>query len=364
MSTKDVFDWTEAGRTALLAEASHGPRSLREVSDAELRAKVAGVVSRYLPAWERGLAKGDDVGHAAVTLLSGDWESALAIETDPQLAGVASLLGAWSSADTTAFVELALRGRGIASALAMLVAMWSLKTSYDNPDWPESEARLAIWLKAIEPDSPSSSAQDASVSYAKGDAARYLAARYRDSDAETQRAAASALEAMWATTPMHARAPLALACCNRARAEEIARDLLSGKTQSSPHFAWQTLPALVRDEGLLPHLLHKRGDLPLKWTWFAEVGALALSFYEESLPKRTTSKQQRELMVEQLVNLRGPRVAALLAPLAGKAAFKKQVRAYFERHPDLLDLVMRDPRLTEHRDALAALADKKKRSAR
>jgi hypothetical protein len=351
--TEDVLDWTDAGRAALVQEAQHGPKSLRGASEDELRARVAGVVSRFVPCWDRGLAKGDDVGRAAVALASGGWEQALGTATGEQLAGIASLLGARGDDDGEAFVELAVRKRGITTTLGMLVAMWSMATGYHDPDWPRSEERLAIWLKSMGPDS--SSAQDASVSYAKGDAARYLAARYRDSDARAQRDATSALEALWAGTPIHARAPLALACCNLARAEEIAGDLLDDKAESYPHFAWQTLPALLRDEELLARL-HEDGRLPFTWTWFSEMGALALPYYADAIAKRSTGKHQRERMVEQLVNLRGPRAAVILARLAGKAPLKKQVRAYFERHPDLFAAVIRDRSLSEYREALDKLA--------
>ena len=91
------------------------------------------------------------------------------------------------------------------------------------------------------------------------------------------------------------------------------------------------------------------------------MGTLALPFYEDAIAKRRTGKHQRERMVEHIVNVRGPTAAAILARLAGKAPFKKVVRAYFERHPDLFDLAMHDSRLAEHREALAKLAPKAKR---
>lgn len=324
----DELVWTDAGRAALDEELAD--RTLRAASEGELRAKIAAVTKRFAPCWRRGAEKSDETGRAGIELACGAWDVARLDAADA--AKIASLVGARSDDDGGAFAELLVRARGVRFAMEALVEAWSLVTDYDDPDWPKSEARLAIRLRAIGPES--SSAQDASVSHGKGDLATYLSERVRVGTDEERVEASAAARALWTETPMHARAPLAYASRDRALVEEIMRDLLDDKTPSHPHFAMRVLPALVRDEALV-RALRDDDALPFTWAWLADLGAAALPHYEALIDQRKTGKWLRARMIEQLVNVRGPRAAAVLARYASKADSKKAVRAYFQRWPEL-----------------------------
>lgn len=67
---------------------------------------------------------------------------------------------------------------------------------------------------------------------------------------------------------------------------------------------------------------------------------------------------QRARLAEQIVNIRGPRAAAMLAVYAEKAPVAKIVRDYFARYPELLELVRRDKSLAKHATQLEKLAGK------
>jgi hypothetical protein len=328
----DVMAWTETGRAALDEETQGRARARRDVDERQLRADVGVVIARFGPCWERGSPKSDDAGREAVAFALGAWDVALERATVEQLAGMASLLGARSDDDAGAFTELVVRRRGFAGALRMLVRMWSLCTNYDDPDWPDSEKRLAIWLRAMGADD--SSAQDCSVSHAKGDVAYNLAAWHRAATDAERADASAALAELWPGTPLHARAPVAVACRDQEHAEEIASDLFAGKTTSHPHFAWDALPVLIRDPALIDKL-HADGHLPFSYAWLDALGVSALPYYDAAIDKRSTGKYQRERMVAQLLNVRGPRAAAILSRFADKAPFKKPIREYFARHPEL-----------------------------
>jgi hypothetical protein len=326
----DVLDWTDAGRAALATELARAPRSLHAATDAELRAAVDAVVARFGPCWERGAAASDVVGRAAIAFACGDWRvDGITID---QAAGMASLLGARSDDDAGAFAELVMRARGIEVGLRVLVAMWSLVTDYDDPDYPD-EARLAIRLGVLPADS--SAAEDASVSHGKGDMAEYLGARHRASTASDQAHATRAAHAMLPMTPAHARAPLAVAVQDRALATSILRELFANpKRAVTPHYAWRTLPSLVRDRDLLEQLA-ATDHLPFTFAWLEALGPQVIPLYATAIGKRTTSAHQRKTMIQQLVNIHGPGAAAILARYAGTAPYRPLIRAYFARHPEL-----------------------------
>jgi len=348
----DVVAWTEEGRVALAKELSCRGLSLRGADEGDLRRTVTALVRRFGPCWQRGGASSDDVGRAAVAFACGEWEQALGAATVEEVAGMASLLGARSDDDGGAFTEIVLRRRGIGFALGMLASMWSLVTNYSDPDWPHSEERLAIWLKAISPDH--SSSQDTSVSHGKGDVAYFLAARHRDSTDEARAEAVRAASELWAETPMHTRPALACAVEDVDLAEEIASDLFAGKTTSHPSFGWQCLPTLIRSRSLLDRL-HADGHFPFTYRGLDALGAAALPYYDDALGKRATGSFLRERMIEQLVNVRGPVTASILARFADKAPLKKGVRAYFARYPELRDAVLDDAKLAAFRGAVEKL---------
>lgn len=319
----DAIAWTDAGRAALAAEQ----RATRRADpDAALEATIAAVVARYAPAWERGLAASDDVGRAAIARARAGWD--LATMTPVDAAAIASLLGARGDGDARAFAELALRRRGAPFAIAMVIAMWDLATDYQDPDWPRSEARLAVRLRVLAPDD--AARQDASVSYAKAEVAAYLGARQREA---ADPALVDAARVAWAAAPRHARAPIAVAADDRALAETILRDHLTAGEW--PFFAAQHLPPLVRDPALIAQLA-ARDALPFSYRWLDALGVAALPYYAAGIAARKTGKWSRQRLLAQLADVVvGPDTAAILAPYRDKADYRAPVRAYFARHPEL-----------------------------
>lgn len=322
----DVVAWTDEGRAELAREHSWGPQSLRDADDAALRERIRATVSRYAPCWQRGLERADDAGGRAAELACAfDGTQSLSIS---DAAGVLSLLGSRGDGDVTATIELLVRAHGFTHVFRVLAAMWGLATNYKDPDWPKSEDRLVIWCREMSAED--TSAGDASVSYAKGDAAKYLGARMRSATPAERADVGRALAEVWAETPLHARGAIAVAADDTPRAEEILRDLLAKKTPSYPHWALGALPLLIRDLDLLRQL----SDAPLSMRFIEAIGADVLPFYEAALAKRI-GPPQRERMLVQLQNVRGPATARLLAGFAEKKPYAKLVRAYFTRYPEL-----------------------------
>jgi hypothetical protein len=323
----DVLEWTDEGRAAL---ASYREKSLRDVPEAELRARIAAVVERWAPCWQRGAKDPncDEAGREAIVLartFTGSTE--LAIDT---AARVLSLLGSRREGDVGAYTELLLRAKGYERVFRVLVAMWEYKTDSNRPIWFQ-DSELAIWLRRLEPDDKY--AQDASVSFAKGDVARYLHARMREEDrAEVDKA----LDEVWPTAPLEARVALALAADSAERAAEITRDLLAKKTSSYPHFGWECLPYVVRDielVGRIPYI-----ELRVSLLFLAVHGAAALPFYEKALASERNGVPQRARLLGELMNVRGPKTAKLFSAFAKKRPHGKTVKAYFARYRELRPL--------------------------
>lgn len=122
-------------------------------------------------------------------------------------------------------------------------------------------------------DGGDSSANDTSVSHAKGQIAEYLARVHRESSADLRAELATAATAEFDAAPRHARPALAVAA--------QSREILERKCEG------------------------------------------------------TQGPYARQQLVDVLVNIRGMSAARLLAAFAGKTPVAKQVRAYFERYPEL-----------------------------
>ncbi len=348
----DELAWTEAGRSALADEETWGLRPAWGRDDAALRAHVAATIARFAPAWERGRDSSDEVGREVIArALAWNPEDAVP-STIEDAAAITTLLGARSDGAVEELVELLVRHAGAPFVIRTIAAMWRLRTDYDDPG---DESELAIRVLASPLDG--SSAQDASVSHAKGTAASYLRATLARSTDEARARAAATVDDVWDDTPLEIRAPLAVAAGTTARIEDIARDLLDGKTSSHPHFGLRTLPQLVRDLALLDRL-HERGGVRLGHTLLDRLGIAVLPLYERTLAAKSTSKYQRLELLTQLGNVRGSRAARMIAPFAEKGEYAKAARAYFERYPELLEEVLCDPDLDEHLARLGKLRDK------
>lgn len=362
----DAVEWTPEGRAALVAESTWGPTSLRDLDRAALLAKIDESFARYAPCWERGVTatnregtpRADDLGravaaHAKTWIGSTSSSSQRANENDA--AGVLSLVGARSDGHDSHVAELLLRDHGIAFMVRVLVRMWSMATSYDDPDWPDSEKRLAIWLWSISDASDASSVNDASVSYAKGHLASYLATRVRGHEAERAELLA-AIDAAWAAAPLYARPALAVASDDTAYAERAMREIFAANPPWYAHYARGHLPNLISDRALLERLGFVKEARP-RLRWLERMGIAALPIYEAMYASKLT-KHQREYLTKQIVNIRGPSVAKLLAPYAEKAPFAADIRAYFTRAPELLVIARKDKKLAPHYAQLDKLAAK------
>ena len=97
----DVLEWTDAGREALAREAR---KTLRDASDDSLHAKIATVVERFAPCWQRGKVESDDIGKAGIDVACGAWDVGTLSVSDA--AAIASLLGARSDDDEGAFTDI------------------------------------------------------------------------------------------------------------------------------------------------------------------------------------------------------------------------------------------------------------------
>lgn len=360
----DVVEWTAEGRDALAQEYMRGAQSLRDCERAVLRAQLDASLARFLPCWERGLAatnrdgalRADEHGRAAVAHAKA-WVGATPTTIGvAEAAGALSLLGARSDRHDASLAELLLRDHGYGFMVDVLVAMWSMATSYDDPDFPASEARLAIWLFGIvEGVSDPSWVNDASVSHGKGNLAGYLAARARSASAERAELV-TAVSSAWARAPLFARPALAVAADDRELAERALREIYAANPSWYPHYARNELPNLIGDRTLLDRTGFIEEARP-RWRFLERQGIAALPIYEAMYATKL-SRYQREHLTKHLVNIRGPRVAVLLAPHAEKAPLAADIRAYFARSPELLAQLRADPSLAAYTAQLAKLAAK------
>lgn len=336
----DEVVWTEDGVKALAADAARFTTPLRRTVNREALLKdLDSIHRRFLPAWQRGLERADQNGRAAVAFLAENWTPAgfsRAMTVD-EAAGAGSLLGARGSGgeEFDAFPELVLRDHGWHFALQVLARMWSQETNYKDPDWPSSEARLAVWLTAIADDDRS--VYDASVSYGKAKFALYLQCVALAEKPEVQ----TALNAVWATAPIHARPALVAACADSARAATT----LEAVPRHSGSFPTRSLAPLVRDPALLVSLIEGE-QTRLDVTFIDRLGLAALPLYQRALQQRMGAPQRLALLVD-LTNFRGPTAASLLAPFAEKAPYTQCVRQYFARAPELLAELLADTALPD-----------------
>lgn len=361
----DVLAWTPEGLAALADERTWGPPLCRDLDRADLQAKLDASLARFAPCWDRGLAatrsdgtpRADAVGRAAVAHAK-EWIGATPPSPGVHAAAcLLSLVGARSDGHDAHAAELLVRDHGVAFVVRVLVAMWSMATSYDDPDWPASEQRLAIWLFGIsEGESDPSWVNDASVSHAKGNLAAFLARRAAaGTDAERAELLAAATAA-WSSAPLFARPALAVAAADRELAERAMREIYAANPAWYPHYATGSLGTLVGDRALLDRMGVIAGARP-RLEFLDRMGIAALPIYEAMYTTKL-SKYQREYLTKHLVNIRGPVTARLLAPYAEKAPFAADIRAYFARAPELLDEVRADKKLAAHAEQLAKLAAK------
>jgi hypothetical protein len=386
----DVLDWTPEGRKALADEYTWARESLRDVDRAKLRAKLDASLARFVHCWDLGLVasngegkpRADERGRAAVEHAKawiGHTPSKVSVA---EAASALSLLGARSDSHDAALAEMLLRDHGYAFMVRVLVEMWSMATNYHDPDWPKSEERLAIWLFGISEGADPSWVNDSSVSHGKGNLAAYLASRMRiaprddvrddsddagegggptegdaDREVEAERAELrAAIDAAWADAPLFARPALAIAADDRGLAERAMREIFDASPPWYPHYARNNLPSLIGDRTLLDKLgFIKGGRAGMRW--LERMGIEALPIYEAMYSSKIT-KRQREQLTKQLVNIRGPVVAKLLAPYAEKAPFVADIRAYFTRAPELLAIVRADKSLAPYAAQLEKLAAK------
>lgn len=346
----DEIVWTTSGRAALAAVGAYLPTCAEPTP--ELIAKVATMATKYAPSWERGEAKSDDVGAPLIAYARKTWGKGKAPKkpsTVEELAGMATLFGANGSAEVAPYTELVVRERGFAVALEMLAAMWSMASDVSNYDKPKIRA---VSIVAMSPSD--GSAGDASVSYGKSAVADYLARAHRSLDDKKRAAVAVAMAKLWPATRRHAKPTLVVATQDRARAAEIARELIAAsETEDAPyhHYAWQHLPYLVEDVELLAEMPGKFG---VSLHMLDTLGIAALPLYEREIASHI-DKHARARLLGDLVNVRGPRTAKLIAEYAANKPYADQVRAYFTTYPELLDGVMQDPDLVYHRDSLRKL---------
>jgi len=345
--------WTADGRAALAAELAPAS-TLHEVPDAELRTQLAKTIKKFTTAWKRGLAKADSEGSAAVALaLAGKLGDKDLVKLDEtSIAGLLSLVGAYDSENLHPLGELVIRKRGVKFATRVLARMWSQVSRYYNPTWPKSIKKLAVWITAIEDDHDH--VHDTSVSYSKGTFTHYLQATYQRATAARRKEMKQTVTAIWKDVPPHARPALAVATQDAVRAKQSAKELLHAGESPYPYFAWSHLPHLIKDAELALELL--RDDAP-SYALLANVGAALFPLYLERIGS-SIDRNTRADYLAQLANLRGPRVAKLLAEYEDTAEYAPTVRAYFTAHPDLLEQVLRDPELAYHHDDLARLRQK------
>lgn len=341
--------WSEAGRAALVAELAP-MATLHDATDAELRARIAKSVTRFKPAWKRGLAHADAAGTAAVKRAQGKLGDAQLKQLDEASgAGLLSLFGAYESEDLAPLAELVIRKRGVRFAVRVLARMWSLRSSYDNPNWPRSDARLAVWIAAIDDDHDN--VHDTSVSYSKGTFTHYLQATFQRTTFTRRKEMKQTVNAIWKTVPPHARPALAVAIQDATLAKKSAKELLHAGESPYPFFAWNHLPYLITDADLALSLLH---DLAPTYQLLANLGAKTLPIYLERIGS-PIDRATRAIYLAQLANLRGPKVAKLMAEYEDTAEYAPVVRAYFATHQDLLEAVLEDPELAYHHADLAKL---------
>lgn len=340
--------WTPAGRAAL---AAPGGDLFRDATDAALRTRVFAAARAQAAAWKRGAAKADDEGRAAAsvaaaTLAAGKLPARPSIDDAARLL---SLVGASGSEHVGPLGELVIRARGLPFAIAVAARMWSHRSASDNPDWPRSTRRAAVYIRAIDDDDDH--VHDASCSYSKAAFTRYLERRYRTGTAAERAAMRKGVTAIWKTTTPHARPALAYATRDPQRAKQSARELIHAGESPWPYFAWDHLPYVLTDAELVARLLR---DRPLSVELIANLGTAAWPLYEARIGSRMDSRSRAGVLAE-LANFYGPRTALPIAEYEDTAECAPVVRDYFTRYPELLARVIDEPALRYHREDLLKL---------
>ena len=343
----EVVRWTPAARAAL---DDPGP-TLRDTPDRELHAVVAKAVESAAPRWKRGLAHADDEGTAAValadaTLAKGKLPKRPSVDDAARLL---SLLGAGGGEACEPLGELLLRAHGLAFAVAVAARMWSHVSSSRNPDWPKSERRAAIFIRAIDDDDDH--VHDASCSYAKSGFTRYLARRYQASPAKERAEMRKGVTAIWKTTTPHARPALAYLTNDPKRAKQSAEELIHAGESPWPFWAWDHLPYVITDAALALRVLR---DNQLSLRLIDNLGPAVWPLYAERIASHIDAHSRAELL-GQIAMFHGPRTAILIAEYEDTKECAPVVRDYFTRYPDLLERVLDEPALRYHRDDLAKL---------
>lgn len=341
--------WTAAGEAALAAELAP-VATLHDVTDAELRARLATSIKRFKPAWKRGLVHADDEGVLAQRRALGKLDDAELERLDEaSIAGMLSLFGAYESGDLAPAFELVIRKRGVRFAVRVLARMWSQRSRYTNPTWPKSEAELAVWVTAVEDDDDH--VHDTSVSYSKGSATLYLRSTFQRATFSKRKEMKQTVATIWKDVAPHVRPALAVVTRDPVLAKRSAEELVHAGESPYPYFAWNHLPHLITDAKLAIALLR---DHAPSYAFLANLGAAALPVYRERIGS-SIDRRTRAALLAQLANLRGPEVARILAEYEDTAEYAPVVRAYFAAHPDLLEDVLRDPALQYHHADLAKL---------
>ena len=326
---KDELRWTPEGEAAL-AQAARGYFPVVEARGAPLAAIVATKCAVYAKRVARAVAKskGDALTAKTAKLLAA-WTP----KTKPTVesaALIATALGACAEdADIAPFLAYILETRGAAFSVAVLVAMWRVASNHHESS--------GVSLRAAQLDT--TSAHDASVSYGKGDIVQFLRdAGRRDPQLRAQLAAA--VDAVYPDAPLAAKAPLACAIDDAARAAALAKELLK-QTAIYPHWSWHSLPQIVTDVALAKKLYKKLELRP----WIADFGRLgvrALELYAQAFDG-TLDGATRERMLVELANVHGPRTARIMAAQVTNRRHAATTKSYLVKYPELLADVLADP---------------------
>lgn len=338
--------WTPAG------VAARAPRAtLRTASDADVKKRVLATAKKLGPSWKRGAAKADDEGKAAAalaarTLVAGKLPATISLDDAARLL---SLVGATGSEHIDALGEWVVRTLGLASAMAVLATMWSHRSDYDNPDWPDSEKRAVAYICAIEDDDDA--VHDASVSYGKSAFASYLHARFAASPAGERAQMKKGVTAIWKTTTPHARPALAYATHDPVRAKQSALELIHAGESPWPHYAWAHLPQVLGDPELVLRLLREGAPS------LAMIANLGVAIWERYAASVTAHGDgySRARAIREFSNFYGPKTALVIAEYQDTKHCADDVRAYFTLYPELLDKIIDEPELAYHREDLEKL---------
>jgi hypothetical protein len=152
--------------------------------------------------------------------------------------------------------------------------------------------------------------------------------------------------------PSYARTALAIALEDHAHAAQIARELLESD-DPHPYYPFETLPHVLRDLELVEATMKRRHE-EVSYQMVENLGVAGIPLFVAQLAK-SMSKHARRDVIETAANLKSARLAMIFAEYAGQQPYAPVVAAYFQRHRDLLELVLADPELRYYHDELRAL---------